>query len=173
MNISTCNSKINLSLRILNKREDGYHNIRSNVIFTDICDQIIIKIINVKEKKIKLEIQGQFARELQKNIKNNLIYKAVNFFYKEFGIKNNITIILNKNLPIASGIGGGSSNAACILKMLPKVFKIRNNKKLKSTQRKIALKLGSDIVACMHSKPLKMQGKGDKISNIDMHKNFL
>ena len=65
-------------------------------------------------------------------------------------------------------MGGGSSNAAATLKVLPKVLKIENNKKLKLVQNKIARKLGSDIIACLNSKPVKILETGAKLAKLDI-----
>ena len=168
MHTSYCFSKINLSLKIINSRSDGYHNLDSNVIFTNISDKISIKILKKQQKKINLEIIGPFSKGLSKNKEHNIVYKATKYFYKYFKIRNNLKIILNKNLPVASGIGGGSADAAAILTLLPKIFNIKKTKSLEQIKKNIALKIGSDIPACMISKPLRMLSKGEKLSNIDI-----
>ena len=168
MHTSYCFSKINLSLKIINSRSDGYHNLDSNVIFTNISDKISIKILKKQQKKINLEIIGPFSKGLSKNKEHNIVYKATKYFYKYFKIRNNLKIILNKNLPVASGIGGGSADAAAVLTLLPKIFNIKKTKSLERIKKNIALKIGSDIPACMISKPLRMLSKGEKLSNIDI-----
>lgn len=163
-----CYAKINLSLKILNKRSDGYHNLESEIFFTDISDKILIQITNQKNKSIELVLRGPFAKKLPQNKNKNLIHIAAKCFLNELKIKNNIKIVLNKNLPISSGIGGGSADAAATLKILPKVFNIPNNKKLQFIQNKIARKLGSDVVACIHSKPVRVLKTGNKLSNLNI-----
>ena len=166
--VVSCNAKINLSLKVIGKRLDGYHNIDSNVFFSNIGDKITIKKINKKDSKIKLVITGPFSKELVNRKNNNLVFKAAKYLLKEFNINDSIEIILEKNLPVASGIGGGSSNAAATLKTLPKVLKIENNKKLKLVQNKIAIKLGSDIIACLNSKPAKILETGAKLAKLNV-----
>ena len=168
MHTSYCFSKINLSLKIINSRSDGYHNLDSNVIFTNISDKISIKILKKQQKKINLQIVGPFSKGLLKNTEHNIVCKATKYFYKYFKIRNNLKIILNKNLPVASGIGGGSADAAAVLTLLPKIFNIKKTKSLERIKKNIALKIGSDIPACMISKPLRMLSKGEKLSNIDI-----
>ena len=166
--VVSCNAKINLSLKVLDKRLDGYHNIDSNIFFSNISDKITIKKINKKDNNIKLVITGPFSKELLNRKNKNLVYKAAKYLLKEFNINDSIKIILEKNLPVASGIGGGSANAAAILKTLPKVLKIENNKKLKLVQNEIARKLGSDITACLNSKPAKILETGTKLAKINV-----
>jgi len=71
--VVSCNAKINLSLKVIGKRLDGYHNIDSNVFFSNIGDKITIKKINKKDSKIKLVITGPFSKELVNRKNNNLV----------------------------------------------------------------------------------------------------
>ena len=88
MYTSYCFSKVNLSLKIINSRSDGYHNLDSNVIFTNICDKISIKILKKQQKKINLQIVGPFSKGLLKNTEHNIVCKATKYFYKYFKIRN-------------------------------------------------------------------------------------
>ena len=99
-------AKINLSLTILNKRTDGYHNIKSYVIFADIYDTISLKLLNTTNKKIHIEITGPFAKKLKTIGSDNLCYKAALYFINKYKITNDMVVKINKKLPVASGIGG-------------------------------------------------------------------
>lgn len=127
-------AKINLSLQILQKRKDGYHDI--NTIFYKIpfFDELIIEdagntqIICNPELNIKTE--------------DNIIFKAINLIKEKFGIANNVKVILNKSIPMGGGLGGGSSNAASTILALCKLWNINieTNELIN-----LGLKLGSDV----------------------------
>ena len=159
-------AKINLSLTILNKRTDGYHNIKSYVIFADIYDTISLKLLNTTNKKIHIEITGPFAKKLKTIGSDNLCYKAALYFINKYKITNDMVVKINKKLPVASGIGGGSADAAATLKLLAKIYNIKLSKIINDCSFEISRELGADVPACMYSKKLIMHNIGDKILNL-------
>ena len=102
-------AKINLGLKILNKRIDGFHNIQSIFIEISLCDYLTFQ----ENKSYHLECNN-------KNILNpdNTIHKAYQLMKKKFNFKKNYSINLEKNIPLCAGLGGGSSNAAYTIKTL-------------------------------------------------------
>ena len=169
LNCEKAFAKINLSLNILNKRNDGYHNLNSDVIFANIYDSIKIKVLNTNNKSISLKINGKFKKDLPDQYKTNIVYKAALYFMKKYDIKSDIIITLNKNLPVASGIGGGSADAAATIRGLLKLFKINKNIFYNNLLKEIAKKLGSDIPACLYSSALNMKNTGEKISKFPIN----
>ena len=159
-------AKINLSLNVINKRKDGYHNLNSDVIFANIYDVISVKVLNTNNKTITLKISGPFGSDLNKNPKKNIVYKTALYFMNKYNINKDIIIHLNKILPIASGIGGGSADAAAILRKLLKIFNINKNLFYKNLNNEIAKELGADIPACLYSSSLNMKNIGEKISSL-------
>ncbi len=159
-------AKINLSLKVLNKRKDGYHNLESYIIFAKIYDSISIKILKSNNKNIYIDILGPFSKKLKNNKNKNLCYKAALYFCNKYNIKSDIIIKLHKKLPISSGIGGGSADAAATLKILSKFFNINLNEMLNKSSYEISRKLGADVPACLYSKPLFMKSIGDNITNL-------
>ena len=143
--------KVNLYLHVIGKRKDGYHNLDSLVAFPNIGDKIEI----YPSKNINLTITGRLKKEL--STKENLILKASKLFKNN---KNGADIHLNKNIPISAGLGGGSSNAAVVLKLLSKLW----NLPLPSIQDIVLL--GADIPVCMDWRLQRMQGIGDNTSFI-------
>ena len=81
-------AKINLNLYIINKRKDNYHNLYSDIIFADIYDTITIIPKNTKNNKINLIINGTFKNTLDKNIEENIVYKAAHYFMEKYKIDN-------------------------------------------------------------------------------------
>ena len=129
--------KINLSLRVLNKLSNGFHNIQSNTFLLNLHDTISIKKIN--GKKDNIIFKGKFKKSINKS-KNSISDTLTLLKLKKIiPHKNNYKVIINKNIPVYSGLGGGTSNAAFIIKHFTK--KNLNNSVLKVFEKKI----GSDL----------------------------
>ena len=151
-------AKINLTLRILGKNETGFHLIESITAFSDFGDEVEIFTNSSRDQ---LEISGPFSKDLEGD---NIVVKALEYFRKETIWTQPITIKIFKQIPVAAGLGGGSADAACVLKMLnllaPKA-RVSEEK-----MGEIGLNLGSDVPACLSGKTLKMEGRGEKLSII-------
>ena len=151
-------AKINLTLRILGKSETGFHLIESITAFSDFGDEVEIFTNSSRDQ---LEISGPFSKDLEGD---NIVVKALESFRKETIWTQPITIKIFKQIPVAAGLGGGSADAACVLKMLnllaPKA-RVSEEK-----MGEIGLNLGSDVPACLSGKTLKMEGRGEKLSII-------
>lgn len=150
-------SKLNLFLEVISKRRNGYHNLNSLMCFSDIGDYIEIG----KSKNFTFKIKGDFASDLLG--RENIISRAV-FKLEEFlKIKINVQIILTKNLPISSGLAGGSSNAATTIKVIIKYLKLRIDK---IDIDRILLSLGSDVPFCYYGKTSLVSGIGETLEPI-------
>ena len=108
-------AKINLYLKILHKRPDGFHDLDSAFQLIDLYDDLEIKNLNSNEIKIICEPSIIGTEE-------NIIYKAIKALKKDYMIDKGIQINLKKNIPIGAGLGGGSSNAATVLLGLNKMW---------------------------------------------------
>ena len=151
-------AKINLALRILGKNETGFHLIESITAFSDFGDEVEIFTNSFCDQ---LEISGPFSKDLERD---NIVVKALEYFRKETIWTQPVTIKIFKQIPVAAGLGGGSADAACVLKMLNLLApKARISEK---KMREIGLNLGSDVPACLSGKVLKMEGRGEKLSII-------
>ena len=109
-------SKINLSLRVLKKMSSGLHDIQSNSILIDLHDQI--KINRSYKNKNEIFFKGDFARFVNK--KDNSIKSIVKYLEKEKIFKSNYKFTITKNIPVFSGLGGGTSNAVTIFRHFQK-----------------------------------------------------
>ena len=157
-------AKINLSLNVIKRLPNNYHNIESLVTFTENFDEIKIKII--RESKHKISFSGKFSKGIGKN---NTVSKLFNLLEKNKLIKNKkFEIKVTKNVPQKSGMGGGSMNAACVLKHLMK-RKIVNisDKKAKD----LGLKVGADVVLGLEKKN-SILFKSGKIVRLNNKLNF-
>lgn len=157
-------AKINLFIHLISKRYDGYHNIESLFAFTDFGDLITVE----GAERLSLEIVGPFGDGLEGE--DNLVLKAARGLQKYSGTSLGAKITLQKNLPIASGIGGGSSDAAATIKALQKLWKITLPE---SELAELALSLGADVPACFFGKPVFVSGIGEELRPIkglgDLH----
>jgi len=155
MSISKINSyaKINLSLGVLGKLKNKLHRIESLVSFIDLHDEISIQKIN--KKKHKVFFYGRFS----KNIPNkNTISKLLELLDRQNFLKNKKYLIkIKKNIPLKSGMGGGSMNASSVLR-----YFVNKNKLLLNTSQisQIANKIGSDVMLGMEKKNSILQGNG-------------
>tara|TARA_B100000989_G_scaffold165772_1_gene123932 strand:+ start:625 stop:1479 length:855 start_codon:yes stop_codon:yes gene_type:complete len=149
-------AKINLFLEVLSKKSNGLHNINSLMCICNIGDKINV----VKSDDYDLQISGEFKEILagKENIVNDVFFKLK----EEFKIKENIKIVITKELPISSGIGGGSSNAASLFKTIEILFEL---KICYSDKSRLLNSFGSDVPFCYHKNPSIVTGTGDKISD--------
>ena len=154
--ILNSNAKINLYLKIGKKLKSGYHNIQSLMQLIELHDNISFQSLD--ENKILVESNN---KDLES--KNNLAYKAALLLKNKFNIKKGIKITIEKQIPLASGLGGGSSNAANTLVTLNKLWG------LNLTQKKLisfALEIGSDVPFFIVGKTALVGGIGDKIKSL-------
>ena len=153
-------AKINLYLHITGQREDGYHLLDSLVAFVDIGDEILIE----PAQDFSLKITGPFAGSFTASDRDaspdssNLISRAVWNLSRAAQKIPNIKITLTKNLPLASGLGGGSSDAAATLWGLLEWWKIPTNAPYLED---LMLQLGSDVPVCLTCQSSHMTGIGD------------
>ena len=142
-------AKINLTLHVTGQRPDGYHLLDSLVIFGKAAD-----VVQVRDAKIlSLKVEGREAHDVPTG-EDNLVLRAARLICKERGAE----ITLTKNLPVASGIGGGSADAAATLRALSALL----NEPL--PDRCQVLALGADVPVCLHKQPVRMQGVGERLS---------
>jgi len=157
-------AKINLSLKIKTQLKNGYHLLSSHVIFLDLFDKIFIK----KSTEDSLKIIGPFKNLLDFQNDDNLITKTLEFC-RNFELTNSkFNVKLEKNIPVSAGLGGGSANSASIIRYFLNAKKFDGVEKIVQFSKS----LGADVPACIYSKPIFMEGVGEKINFIDLKKNL-
>ena len=155
--VEIAHAKINIALHVRRKRADGYHDLES--LFAFAKDGDVLRATPADE--LSLTISGPFAGELSTGA-DNLVMRAANALRQRFGISAGAVLSLEKNLPVASGIGGGSADAAATLRLLSKLWLIDN----KASQiSEIAIKLGADVPACLISQTLYGDARGDALTS--------
>lgn len=157
------NAKINIGLKILNKRDDGYHNLETIFYPVNLCDNITLRTRGRKSNN-KVEVFMPHSPKL--NNKDNICCKAIELFLKEFKIPgfHYFYVYIHKIIPIGGGLAGGSSDAASILKCLYKIFEISGGEQ---RLKRVALSLGSDVPFFFINKPSQAKSRGEKIKVID------
>lgn len=137
-----CPAKINLTLEIVNKRNDGFHNIKSIMQTISLYDYLTIQVQYAQESEIKL---SGTSLEIPYN-ESNLVYKAAKLYLEKTNIENvKIEIFIEKNIPVSAGLAGGSTDAAGTLYGLNKIFKKLDINQL----HQLCAELGSDLNVCL------------------------
>ncbi len=154
-------AKINLALHVTGIRADGLHSLDSIVVFSEFGDLLEISGC-VADEAVTLHIDGPFASDLTQG-GDNLVTRAALLLRDKVAARSTkllepVLIRLEKNLPLASGIGGGSADAAAALLGLQEHWQSDEN------LFPLADQLGADIAMCLHSRPLRAQGKGEEIT---------
>ncbi len=146
-------AKINLYLHVTGRREDGYHLLDSLFVFAKDGDVVTVG----EADDLTLNVCGTYADSLPVG-EENIVLKAVRLLAEACGKKPTAAVTLEKNLPVAAGIGGGSADAAATLKALLKLWgQTIPEKEL----HKIALKLGADVPSCLAAKAVQVSGIGE------------
>lgn len=150
-------AKINLSIDVLGKRQDGYHLVEMIMQTIDLYD-----LIEINEKDNDQITIKSTSDEIPLDC-NNLVYKAANLIKKTFNINKGVEIHIKKNIPVAAGMAGGSSNAAAALVGLNKLWNLNlSNQQLE----KIGLKLGADVPFCINGGAVLASGIGEELTPI-------
>lgn len=151
-------AKVNLALHVTRRREDGYHDLESLVVFADIADELVAE----PAAEDNLRIGGPFAAGLTAG-PTNLVLRAVSAFRRRWPGRApaGLDIGLTKNLPVAAGIGGGSADAAAALRIL---HRLSDETVPLGELTDLAAELGADVPACLLSRPLVARGVGEILS---------
>ena len=148
-------AKINLHLHVTGRRADGYHLLDSLVVFAGAADHLTAEPADT----LSLAIDGPFAPALgAEPAADNLVLRAARALAGAAGIEAGAAIRLEKNLPVASGIGGGSADAAATLRLLARLWDVQ----VPLPQDRL-LALGADVPVCLRRRPVVMRGIGEDL----------
>ncbi len=156
----TAFAKINLDLRVCGRRADGYHDLDSLVVFAEMGDFLTFE----PGDGLTLTIEGPF-RETLPNDDGNLVMRAAKALAHMAGSKADVHITLDKRLPIASGLGGGSADAAAALRGLCRFWNLRLSL---ADLAPLAQSLGADVPVCLGSTSARMQGIGERLTPLPL-----
>ena len=165
-------AKINLALHVTGQRADGYHLLDSIVTFAGEGDRLRFG----PAEHDSFSLSGRFGPLLSAGAEGrdgNLVLKARDLLREALALQGQTTtavaIALEKNLPVASGIGGGSADAAATLRGLIRFWEVTLPQETLSA---LALKLGADVPMCLESRPLRARGIGERIDRLDTMPRF-
>jgi 4-diphosphocytidyl-2-C-methyl-D-erythritol kinase len=148
-------AKLNLYLEVLNKRHDHYHNIKTLFERIDLCDRLVLK--SRLDKKIRVKCKNPAVPKGQAN----LCYASAQLLQEKFNINKGVDITITKRIPVGAGLGGGSSNAACVFLGLNRLWKLGLSR---NTLARLAKEVGCDIPFFIYDVPFALGSeRGDRI----------
>jgi 4-diphosphocytidyl-2-C-methyl-D-erythritol kinase len=151
-------AKINLFLRVTGRRADGYHELDSVFLPISLADEIRLEVRSSEETSITLNCDAPALASSQRN----LATRAAHAFMSEFDLAAQVQIDLSKRIPVAAGLGGGSSDAGAVLRMLARAAEIEDAED-RSRMHRIALSLGADVPFFLDPRPSRINGIGELI----------
>ena len=155
-------AKINLTLEVLDKREDNYHNLKSVFQKVNLYDELYIYKTNSNNFELETNID-------ELNNKENIIYKAYVKLKEKFNQITGVRVVLNKRIPMQAGMAGGSTDCASFLLGMNKLFKLNLTK---NELVSLGKSLGADVVPCLYNKAILAEGIGDIITKINTNFKF-
>lgn len=150
-------AKINLGLDVLRRREDGYHEVKMIMQTVGLYDKILLKKLKKPEIQVKTNLYYLPDNE------NNLVYKAAKLLMDEFEIGSGVFIDLQKFIPVAAGMAGGSSDAAAVLYGMNRMFRLKLSQE-ELMQR--GVKIGADVPYCIMRGTALAEGIGEQLSSL-------
>lgn len=150
-------AKINLSLDVLGKREDGYHEVRMVMQTLNIFDKLNIQVTEEPGIRIRTNLSYLPVNE------NNLVYKAAKMMMDEFEISEGLNIDLYKYIPVAAGMAGGSSDAAAVIFAMNKLFRL--GLPLQQMMER-GVKIGADVPYCLMRGTALAEGIGERLTRL-------
>jgi 4-diphosphocytidyl-2-C-methyl-D-erythritol kinase len=153
-------AKINLFLKVLRKRPDGYHDIHSWFQAVDLCDELAF--IPMGETGIGLEIEGK--PDLP-NDSENLVVRAAKLIFDRFKLAGGVRIRLKKAIPVSAGLGGGSSDVAATIYALSRLYGLELSAKV---MQQLGLEIGSDVPFFFSTGQADISGRGEIVNGISL-----
>ncbi|MBE5945116.1 MAG: 4-(cytidine 5'-diphospho)-2-C-methyl-D-erythritol kinase [Lachnospiraceae bacterium] len=161
-------AKVNLALDVLRKREDGYHEVKMIMQNLDLYDELVFTVYENEQtgycsqnntRKITLSAN----KENIPTDGRNLIYKAIELMFDEFGIEATVDVALTKNIPVEAGMAGGSTDCAATLHAINELFSLgADTKRL----MELGVKLGADVPYCVLGKTALSEGIGEILTPV-------
>jgi 4-diphosphocytidyl-2-C-methyl-D-erythritol kinase len=153
-------AKVNLDLRVTGRRPDGYHELDSIVTFAAWADRLTF----APARQLTLQLGGPFAAALTAQ-PDNLVLRAARLLADRAGCPPHVRIALDKRIPVAAGLGGGSADAAATLRGLCRLWRL---KLTAADLLPLALELGADVPVCLVCRPARVRGIGERIEPVEL-----
>jgi 4-diphosphocytidyl-2-C-methyl-D-erythritol kinase len=159
-------AKINLFLRVTGRRRDGYHELDSVFLPISIYDRLDIELRPAYAAVVQLRCDS----DILPTDERNLAFKGAREFLAEFSIQAEVLINLHKEIPVGAGLGGGSSDAGAVLRMMAELCGVRQSAALLA----VAIRLGADVPFFLNPTPSRVRGIGERIEALGrIEKPFL
>jgi 4-diphosphocytidyl-2-C-methyl-D-erythritol kinase len=152
-------AKINLFLRITGRRKDGYHELDSIFIPLTLCDRVQIELRPSATRSVTVRCDADNLP----NDQRNLAYRAAVDFLEAFQVDGQIMIDLKKRIPVGAGMGGGSSDAGAVLRMMATMCRVSDASRLVA----LALRLGADVPFFLNPVPARVGGVGERVTPLE------
>lgn len=156
-------AKINLTLDVVSKRPDGYHDVEMLMQSIDLADHITIELDAPGEISIETDDRDLPTGE------ENLAYKAARLMVDEFSLDAGVKITINKDIPLAAGLAGGSADAAAVILGMDRLFELGNSNSLLS---ELGVKIGADVPFCIHGGTALARGIGEILTPLKAAPSF-
>ena len=150
-------AKINLSLDVLGKRQDGYHEVKMIMTTIDLADRL--ELMELAEDRIVILSHNRYVPDDQRN----LAYQAAKLLKEKFNVKKGVSITIEKTIPVAAGLAGGSSDAAATLRGLNKLWNLGLTI---DELAELGSEIGSDVSFCVYGGTAIATGRGERIEHI-------
>ncbi len=149
-------AKINLFLRVTGRRADGYHELDSIFVPISLADRVRIEVRPARTRAVTLRCNVAALADPE----SNLAVRAARAFLGEFNLDGEMFIDLEKRIPVGAGLGGGSSDAGAVLRMMAALHRVGARERL----AQIALRLGADVPFFLDPRPARVGGRGEQIA---------
>ena len=156
-------AKLNIRLKVTGRRPDGYHELVSVMVPVSLFDHLEVE--RTRRCGIRLTCQGLSIPDNEEN----LVYRAARAFFSRTGLEPGLSVRLTKNIPVAAGLGGGSSDAACTLKALNDMW---SNPLTSEDLAELSVSLGADIPFFLKNRPCMVRGIGEILEPIEKWPGF-
>lgn len=153
-------AKLNLALHVLGRRDDGYHDLDTIFAFCEAGDRLRA----APSDALSLRVEGPFAAALQGE-GDNLVLRAARRLRERYRVAEGAALTLDKRLPVAAGLGGGSADAAAALRLLARFWRLDAPE---PALLAIAASLGADVPACLLSRTMRGEGRGERLRPVGL-----
>jgi 4-diphosphocytidyl-2-C-methyl-D-erythritol kinase len=158
-------AKLNLFLRVLGKRRDGFHDIDSIVQPVTLADGVQARL---GEEEVSLVVVGECAADVPRD-RDNLVVRAARAMAEALGERRGAAVLLQKRIPVAAGLGGGSADGAATLRALDRLWGCGLGP---ARLAEIAATVGSDVPAQVYGLPVRVGGRGEVVERVDVQKTW-
>ena len=155
-------AKLNLTLEVLGKREDGFHDLASVVVSLDLVDEVRLTV-GTEERAVSYRDHG--GRPISIETSNDIVLRAWSTLEQHCHLPSEGTVQVTKRIPVTSGLGGGSTDAAAFLRLARAAWQLdlSNDDLLQ-----IGAQVGSDVPVCLMGGPVLMEGRGERVTPLDL-----